>query len=216
MKTALAQMGSSVFSGALTTFLGVLALVFGSVEISRIFAKLICMLIALSAFYGLVLSPIFLHYIGKKWNSISTTGCADSTPVDADGDKAERSDSVSVSVCPDFSSIADAKKQSISLQQLPIISDIMPPVSVSETPLSDSKLSASMTVLPQPSVTLKKSSKSRSHSMQILSKSSSKKDVSADVPRLYLPSRVCSDGEAFDPFAKPLPLSSSIRWESSL
>ena len=63
VRFALTQMGPAVFSGALSTFLGILALGFGEVATSRIFFKLIFLLITFSAFHGLALSPVVLLYV---------------------------------------------------------------------------------------------------------------------------------------------------------
>eukprot|EP00117_Sycon_ciliatum_P023871 scpid9671/ scgid20192/ Niemann-Pick C1 protein len=207
---ALTQMGSSIFSGSLTTFLGLIALVFGSVEISRIFAKLICLLISLSAFYGLVLSPIVLLYIGRKWKPI--------TPREQEEGEVARPATAETratsDILPVFYQVGDrGEATNTSLPQLHP-DPLKPPVAVTE---NDSKapLSISLTTLTSSPAKHKANRPKKSHSMRVLSNSHG---ASQDFHPLYKAVKINSNGVVGRSASMHtnLPHSGSVRCESSL
>ena len=208
VQIALTEMGSSVFSGALTTFLGVLVLVFGSVEITRIFAKLICMLILLSAFYGLVVSPVLLLYVGKKWKSISTIVDIELPTFKSYALPAQTSH---LPTLPEASPGDAKKKMNCSLQQLHIDASCPDPRTSEYALKNAAALSSSMSVLPHHTSKLKTSFRSTARSSSTQTLPTNRHSV--DIAPLYLAVKVRSDSEVPD---TSVPLSGSIRCESSI
>jgi Patched family len=66
IRTALGGVGSSVFAGSLTSFLGILGLAFSNHTILTVFFKFFFSVFLLAMFHGLMVLPVLLSYWGRR------------------------------------------------------------------------------------------------------------------------------------------------------
>ena len=72
MRWALGNIGVSVFNGAMTTFVAIFALAFSTSFVFQSYFKCFLLIISFGIYFGIVVLPVMLSYIGPVPLKINT------------------------------------------------------------------------------------------------------------------------------------------------